>query len=704
MNAITIRGRAANLVGLADSASSGRVGQVDIAERPLLRPAEVLEAVPGLLITQHSGDGKANQYFTRGFNLDHSTDFAFSVDGIPVNEPTNAHGQGYSDLNFLIPELVQTVTYTKGPFDVEAGDFATAGSANLTYGDTLSRYIGELTMGEFGYQRALAAYPMSLLGGEVVYALEIASYDGPWQVPEGYKKYNGFLRYSRGPADNRWTLSLSSYEASWTATNQMPNDAISQGLLNEFGSLSPSDGGNRDRNFMWIGWTGKTGTGETDALAYLGTSHLTLWNNFTFYLPYQAAGTQLDEGLAQDQYANPAATGGEQFRQDDNRTREGATLRYKFQTRSGSVYSQNEAGLDFRNDDIYVGLYNTDQRAVYETDSLNHVVETSAAPYVYNRTQWTSWLASVLGFRQDFYSFQVSNETPAFQDGVNLLAAMAPSGPNGELAPLGAFNEGAGVGTFSVYRTSIPEPKAALIFRPYQGPLDLYLNFGQGFHSNDARELRPGVDPLARADSEEAGLRYAAGDAYETSFSAWRMDSSSEITFNGDNAASITNAASTRQGLEWSNTVRIRPFYVDVDGALSQARFRTVDTLDNPLHPGYWVPEAIDQMGTVTVGLDKFWGWSLDARLRYFGSRALTADNSVRSAPSTLVSLQLGRHLWAGQSVTFDVFNLFDQNVDDVSYYYAYASPGVDNGQAHQAVMGHATEPRCVRVTWTDSL
>jgi len=704
LNAITIRGRAANLVGQADTASSGRVGQVDIDERPLLRPAEVLEAVPGLLVTQHSGDGKANQYFTRGFNLDHGTDFAFSMDGIPVNQPTNAHGQGYTDLNYVIPELVRAVTYTKGPFDVEEGDFATAGSADLIYPDTLPRYIDALTMGAFGYQRALTAHQLSLLGGDLIYALEIVDYDGPWGVPEAFKKYNGFLRYSSGPVDDHWTLSYSAYEASWNATNQMPSDAIGAGLINAFGNLSPTDGGNRDQDLLWATWKGTTVSGEADVLAYVETSHLDLWNNFTFYLPYQASGTQLDEGLAQDQYANPAATNGEQFLQQDNRTREGGTFRYKFETRLGACLTQDETGLDLRNDNIFVGLCNTNQRATYETDSLDHVVEIGAAPYFYNATEWTPWLKTVLGFRQDFYSIEVANETPVFQDGVDLLTAAGPSGPNAALAPLNAFNEGAGVGTSSSYRATVPEPKAALILRPAKGPAEFYLNFGQGFHSNDARELAPGVNPLARAYSEETGVRYADGDAYETTFAAWRMDMASELTFNGDTSRSSPNAASVRQGLEWSNTVRVRPFYMDLDGALSQARFRSLDPVDNPLHAGYWVPEAIEQVGTLTLGMDKIQGWSLDARLRYFGSRALTPDNAIRSTPSALVSLQLSRQLWAGQKLTLEVFNLFDETADDVSYCYAYAYPGVANGQAHQAIIGHATEPRSVRIAWTDSL
>ncbi len=704
MNVITIKGRAANLVGLADSAASGRVGQKDIAERPLLRPGEVLEAVPGLLVTQHSGDGKANQYFTRGFNLDHGTDFSFNMDGIPINQPTNAHGEGYSDLNFVIPELIRSVSYTKGPFDVEYGDFATAGSANFTYEDVLPRYIAELTMGSFGYQRALAAYPMALWGGDEVYALEVASYDGPWRVHEDYKKYNGYVSYSRGPADDHLSVCFSAYQASWNATNQTPQDAVAQGALNEYGSLSPSDGGDRVRDFLWGNWTGRTAHGETDVLAYLGYSHLDLWNDFTFYLPYQSSGTQLAEGLAQDQFANPGATGGNQFQQTDDRIRAGTTLKRKFHAALGRIPTENEVGLDLHGEDILVGLYNTQDRLVYETDSLNRVLDLDAAPYLYNRTDWTPWLRTVLGFREDSLVTRVANQTPAVQDGVNLTTATGPAGPNAELAPLSAFVEGAGVGTTSTYAATLPEPKAALILRPDGWPAEFYLNFGQGFHTNDARELRPGVQPMVQADSEEAGARYADGDAYETTFAAWRMDMASEMTFDGDTAQSTPNGPSVRQGLEWSNTMRIQPFYLDLDGAVSQARFLGLDTVDDPLHPGYWVPEAVGQVGTMTLGMDEVDGWSVDTRVRYFGSRALTPDDAVRSPPSVLVSLQVIRHLWAGQSITLALFNLLNENVPDISYYYAYAQPGVDNGLAHEAVMAHPTEPLSLRVTWTDSL
>jgi len=670
-----------------------------------------------MLITQHSGDGKANQYFTRGFNLDHGTDFAFSMDGVPVNEDSNAHGQGYSDLNFMIPELVKSVNYTKGPFNVEVGDFATAGSANFVYPTVLRTSIASLTMGEFGYQRAVAASQLSLFGGNLIFALEINAYDGPWDTPEQFKKYNGFVRYSQGPSFNQWTLSYSAYEASWNATNQMPQDAIDQGLINAFGNLSPTDGGNRSRDFLWGTWTGKTGDTETDVLGYVGISHLHLWNNFTFNLPYAGNGGTVDtysagggyvtesadealaQGYAQDQFADPALS--EQFEESDDRTREGATARYKFPFAWRGVKSQNEAGLDFRNDNIVLGLFNTVDRNPYEVDSEDHVVETSGAPYAQNTTEWTSWLKSVLAFRQDFYYINVVNDTPT-------LAQQLADGANPAYLPAmqsdfdAAYDEGAGIGSNATYHANEPEPKAALIIHPTGSPLEGYLNFGQGYHSNDVRELAGGISPLARADGEEAGVRYAQGDTYETTLAVWRLTLASELTFDGDTSASVTNAASTRQGIEWSNTYRAKPFYVDLDGALSQARFDSEDTLDDPQHPGYWVPEAIEQVGTLTVGVDKVLGWSADARVRYFGSRALTADNAVRSAPDTLVSLQVIRDLWAGQTLSFDVFNLFNQQADDVSYYYAYAQTNVDNGASHEAVMAHVTEPLSIRVSWMD--
>jgi hypothetical protein len=677
---VTVVGRAENLLGSADSGSSGTVGQDDLSHRALLRPAEVLEAVPGLLITQHSGDGKANQYFTRGFNLDHGTDFAFSMEGVPVNEVSNAHGQGYSDLNFLIPELVDRVTYAKGPVNVEAGDFNTAGSADFRYVTDLKQTILSDTLGDFGYHRALFASQLNLGGQHLLYALEMSNYDGPWTVPENNKKYNVFLRYSTGPSSNRFSLSASFYGDSYAATNQIPESL--EGMIGEFGSLDPTDKGERTRNFVWADWSGRTGDTQEEILAYVGVSRMDLFNDFTYNLYHPYAGE------------------GDQFEQLDERTREGATVRLKFDLPLGGLVSKNEIGADFRNDNITaLKLYDTCADVPWAEESANHVVETSGAPYVKNETQWTPWLRSEVGFRQDFYHFQVgaldADQITEWQDDPNTNGA--------EEAVQGALPSQSA----DAYAT-IPEPKANLIFRPAEGPLEIYLNYDWGYHSNDARSITPysisqnGVNPppLAQAKSEELGFRYANKDRYEGTLAFWYLDMDSELTFDGDVAQSDINNASYRKGIEWSNTWRWKPFFADLDYAFSSSRFRSLDSEDDPSHPGMWVPEAIKQVGTATLGLDKIRGCSTDLRIRYFGPRDLTADGDEEAPAFVLFSLHLSREINPWQTLNLDVFNLFNVQAADVSYYYSYRTEADPNAANTEDYMVHTTEPRSLRLSW----
>ena len=253
---------------------------------------------------------------------------------------------------------------------------------------------------------------------------------------------------------------------------------------------------------------------------------------------------------------------------------------------------------------------------------------------------------------------------------------------------------------------NIPEPKASLALRPWTGPLELYANYGWSFHSNDASIITPDslsasgaqsqASPLVQAQGSEAGARYALGNSYESTLAAFRLDLASELTFNGDTAFSNVNGPSTRQGMEWSNTFRASPFYLDVDYAWSEARFDNLDTVDDSNHPGYWVPEAVENVGTATLGLDHISGWSLDFRARYFGSRALTADDQERSPALTLCSLRVGREISKTLTLNADIFNLFNVFGDDVSYYYLAQLKGAP---AKEDFMVHPTEPRSLRVT-----
>ncbi len=244
---VRIIGHYENAVGTSDAASQGTITPQLIEARPMLRPGEVLEYVPGVIITQHSGDGKANQYFLRGFNLDHGTDFLTTINHMPVNMPTHAHGQGYSDINFLLPELVSRVAYKKGPYFAEEGDFSSAGAADIDYYTKMPRGVASLGFGSDGYRRAMAANSFDSGPGHLLYGFELFHNDGPWVNPEDYRKLNGVLRFSEGTNADGYTLSLMGYDGKWNATDQIPQRAVDAGTISRFGAIDPTDGGRTSR-------------------------------------------------------------------------------------------------------------------------------------------------------------------------------------------------------------------------------------------------------------------------------------------------------------------------------------------------------------------------------------------------------------------------------------------------------------------------
>ncbi len=284
-----------NPIGATDASSEGLVTGSGIRRRPLERPGEVLETVPGLIATQHSGNGKANQFFLRGYNLDHGTDFATWVAGMPVNMPTHAHGQGYTNLNFLIPELIDRIDYSKGPYFAQNGDFSSVGTARIRYLDRLPRNIATLTTGSFDYRRALLAGSGDAGAGALLYALEYQTNDGPWQVPENLAKYNGVLRYSQGSATNGFDVTAMAYKARWSATDQIPQRAVTEGLLDRFGAIDPTDGGESDRYSLSGQWKQSAGNVVRTASVYAVSSTLQLNSNFTYFLDDPDRGDQFQQ-------------------------------------------------------------------------------------------------------------------------------------------------------------------------------------------------------------------------------------------------------------------------------------------------------------------------------------------------------------------------------------------------------------------------
>jgi hypothetical protein len=344
-NLADVENPAEDLVGIAQAASQGAITAKQLDERPLMRDGEVLETVPGVIVTQHSGEGKANQYFLRGFNLDHGTDFATVVAGIPVNLPTHAHGQGYSDLNFLIPELVTGVQFSKGPYYAEQGDFATAGSSNINYASALDRPIVHVEGGSEGYARALVAASPAVGRGHLLAAVEVAHNDGPWVHPDNYRKLNGVLRYSQGNAVNGWSITGMGYRGEWNATDQVPLRAITMGTVNRYGAIDPTDGGHTYRYSGAVDWQRASGSGALTKITAYGLGYdLDLFSNFTYDLNDPVHGDQIEQA--------------------DHRFVTGAKVAHKRIGHWGGHAMQNTVGLQLRNDDITnVGLYHTEARA-----------------------------------------------------------------------------------------------------------------------------------------------------------------------------------------------------------------------------------------------------------------------------------------------------------------------------------------------------
>ena len=331
---------AQNLVGIAQAASQGAITAEQLERRPMMRSGEVLEAVPGLIVTQHSGEGKANQYFLRGFNLDHGTDFSTTVAGMPVNMPTHAHGQGYSDLNFLIPEIVAGVQFSKGPYYADQGDFATAGSSNISYANALEKPIAHVEAGGEGYARAIVAASPDVGRGHVLAALEVAHNNGPWSHPDGYQKVNGVLRFSQGDQFNAFSATAMGYHGRWNSTDQAPERAMASGAIDRFGAIDPTDGGHTYRYSGSADWqrASRNGSASTRVTLYGIGYDLDLLSNFTYYL------------------GDPVH--GDQFEQADRRFITGGRVTHRRLTRWGGRPVQNTFGVQLRNDDI------TDRKSV----------------------------------------------------------------------------------------------------------------------------------------------------------------------------------------------------------------------------------------------------------------------------------------------------------------------------------------------------
>ena len=650
LETIVVEGRATDLFGVATSASQGVIGQTQFAYRPLMRVGELIEVIPGALATQHSGSGKANQYFLRGFNLDHGTDFSVTVDGIPMNMPSHAHGQGYLDLNSIIPELVGQVEYGKGTYYAESGDFSSAGFVQLHTMKSLPQDFLKFTVGEYDYYRTVIANSHKLGVGNILYAGELQAYNGVWQRPEDLDKFNGQLSYNVSHDDWGYTLYSKAYHSTWNATNQIPQRAIDNGDLNQYASMDFSDGGATNRYSVSSNIWSHTNDYRNEANVYALYSDLNLFSNFTGYMD------------------NPVQ--GDQIQQHERRIQMGGNAEQTWYKHSFGIEQDYSLGLQVRHDEIMeLALNHTQQRQWLSTVRNDDVSETSVGLYGKHQAQWLKKFRTITGLRVDLFDFNVSSHTLAANSGSQSAALLSP--------------------------------KLSLIFGPRQ-ETEFFINLGYGYHSNDARgttlQINPvsgdaaaSVSPLVWSRGGELGVRNQAIQGLNTTLALWWLQLNSELVFVGDAGSTEPTGRSERQGLEWSNYYTVNDnLTLDADLAFTTANYTSVPT--DQQH----IPNSVGRVITAGAVLKLPYDFFTTLRLRHFGNVPLNENGSFYAGDTTLVNWSVG-YEQKRVKLELDLFNIFNAHSNDIAY--AYASQLQTESVAVDGVLKHVIEPRMVRIT-----
>jgi hypothetical protein len=653
-NLAEIENPAENLVGVASAGSEGAITAAQLAVRPVNRATEVLETVPGMIISQHSGEGKANQYYLRGFNLDHGFDFSQTIAGVPVNFPTHAHAQGYADANFLIPELVSGVQFRKGPYYAENGDFSSAGSANINYFNILDRPIVTVSAGSFDYRRFLGAVSPQVGAGHLLAAFEYEQDNGPWISPNGKDKFNGVVRYSQGNARNGMSFTFMGFQNHWHSTDQIPQRAVDDGQIDRFGFIEETDGGETFRYTGAFDWQ-RSGSNDSTRLTAYGLRYgVQLFHNFTYFL------NDPDNG--------------DQFEQFERRWTTGAKLTHRRLARLGGKSTENAIGVEVRNDSVGgpLGLYHTRATERIGTIRADDVNQTSVGFFGESEVEWSRLVRTTFGLRGDVYRWNVDSDN--------------------------ALNSGE--------KTSgIASPKISAAFGPWGGT-EFYANYGLGFHSNSGLGVVLQVDPLsgdpvssspsfARSQGAEFGVRTVHWKGLQTTATLWYLDFDSELIYVGDSGSTEDGPGSRRMGVEITNYIYPHRWVnVDLDLSFSRARF-----LDLPSGEDF-VPGALNRVISAGVSINPPAGIGSgpfgSIRLRHFGPRPLIEDNSVQSTQTSIVNGEIGYKFSERARLSIEGFNLLDAEVSDIDYFFE--SRLRDEPEPVEDIHFHAAIPRSARV------
>jgi len=694
---VTVTAKRLQLQGTASTASEGMVTDTELQLTPEYRPGQLLETVPGLIVTLHSGEGKANQFLMRGYNLDHGTDLETYVDGMPINQPTHAHGQGYTDLNFMIPELADEITYTKGPYYADVGDFGAVGSVRVSYRDTIPDEA-TATLGSYGFERLFAAGSRPLGEGELLEAGELQHYDGPFVNPDDARKVNGVLRYSQGDETNGFSLTGMIYHQIWTNTTDLPLRAVNEGGIGWFGTLDPTDGGNAVRASLSAQYYASLGNGQLNASAFYIFNELHLFNDFTHYLVDPVHGDQ------EDQHENRNVLGGsvnysvrEQIAGFDNEILTGTLTRYDL-LQLGRLPSEGEHPVPF--------AQTAGDPVSYLDD--DHVHLFAGAVYLQATTHWTENFRTVIGFREDYQ----------YGTDVDLLAAL---------------HETDGYTNGGTKSKALPQPKGSLIYSPSDA-LAFYLSGGEGFHSADLRGVNqdrsvdlglPLTPLLAKQYGEEIGTRAAIEKDISLTFAFYNLWQSSETIIDPDVGQDSAGPSSERYGYEINVTYQIRK-WLEFYGSYSGDHTRFTHPFDDGTgHYGNYITDAPDATGSFALYLENFGPWSGGLDYRYLGSYPLSSGPCVNqyavtyfgkpcgSAPTAIGQvngkgfgqLNFDAHYTtpAGWTASIGVYNLLDTHAAAAEFWYVdrLKSEIAQYPDGRADIHEHPLEPLMFRVSIT---
>jgi outer membrane receptor protein involved in Fe transport len=679
---IVVTASRADLIGIAVTASQGKITKEELRLRPAYRVGELLESVPGLVVTVHSGEGKSNQFLARGFNLDHGTDIANFIDDIPINRPTDTHGEGYSDLNFLIPEVLDGLEYTKGTYYPSVGNFGDVASVHLHIANVIPNEVtlgGDTFSGVSAYAGGTHAFGPN---DRVLAAFEFNKVDGPFIPPGNFHKYAAVAKYSHGTLADGYDLTFQYYHGAGLFETDQPQRAVDRGLISRFGTLDPTDGTSNDRLSVSGHYNKQGENWDLRSSVYFVRSSQTLYNNFTHFLE------------------DPV--NGDQEEQSESRNLFGGSTSFTLRSKLGRIATETTIGLQARHDSIALERRHTLQRVVLDYCELLHadgsvtqysVGQTActldrvhlydAGLYVENTTHWLSWLRTNLGVREEFVGGSDHNLLP------DRPYSVTPFTQN----------------------VTLFQPKGSVTVGPFL-KTEFYYSAGRGFHSNDIRSVSgtvlleniPGfalpTPLLVKVDSQEIGLRSDIIPKTHIQFAAFLLHVQSEQTYDQDQGEDVPGAPSRRYGFELSGQyLPVRWLELNADLSYSHARYNAASLADYG-DAGPYIPNAPEFVGSFGALVDNLGPWYGGVEVRVLGSLPLISDNSARDPGYTETNVRIGYKLSGRLRAQVQVFNLLNVKANAGAYYYPTIIPG-DNGVPTTDHQNHPLEPISARFSLT---